>query len=427
MSEIKIPELAESITEGTIAEWLVEKGSYIEKDTPVIELETDKVNVEVNSEYAGVITEIVKTSGTDVSVGDTIAIIDTDAKENTDETNVQENVKVKDVEQTEVEKKEEVEKHNDKSESDELNTKENKVAFEEQLSDFIKRTPSARKQARKLGIDLEEINLKELLLKDDAINNENKTTKDSAPIPEPIKQSESLESRPVERQKMSRRRLTIAKRLVEAQQTSAMLTTFNEVDLTEVMNLRKQRQETFQKQNDIKLGFMSFFTKAVVAALRHFPLLNAEIDGQELVLKKFYDIGIAVSTDEGLVVPVIRDADKQDFASLEKEIKRLGLKARDNDLALSDLAGGTFTITNGGVFGSLLSTPILNTPQVGILGMHTIQKRPIAMPDDTVQIRPMMYIALSYDHRIVDGKEAVQFLIKIKELLEDPYNLLLEG
>lgn len=226
---------------------------------------------------------------------------------------------------------------------------------------------------------------------------------------------------------MSRRRQTIAKRLVEAQQTAAMLTTFNEVDLTNVMKLRSERKDKFVEKHGVKLGFMSFFTKAVVGALKDFPLLNAEINGTDLIVKKYYDIGIAVSTDDGLVVPVVRDADRLDFAGVEREIANLGKKARNKELGIQELQGGTFTITNGGTFGSMLSTPILNAPQVGILGMHNIIKRPVVMPDDSIEVRPMMYLALSYDHRIVDGKEAVQFLVRVKQLLEDPYDLLLEG
>lgn len=224
-----------------------------------------------------------------------------------------------------------------------------------------------------------------------------------------------------------RRRQTIAKRLVEAQHNAAMLTTFNEVDMSAIMKLRSERKDEFAEKHGIKLGFMSFFTKAVVGALKEFPLLNAEIQGDEIVIKKFYDIGIAVSTEEGLVVPVVRDADRLSFAGIEQEIANLATKARNNELSLSELQGGTFTITNGGIFGSLVSTPILNAPQVGILGMHKIQKRPVVMPDDTIEVRPMMYLALSYDHRIIDGREAVQFLVKVKELIEDPYDLLLEG
>jgi 2-oxoglutarate dehydrogenase E2 component (dihydrolipoamide succinyltransferase) len=225
---------------------------------------------------------------------------------------------------------------------------------------------------------------------------------------------------------MSRRRQTIAQRLVEAQRTAAMLTTFNEIDMSAVMEVRKRRKDSFKERHGIGLGFMSFFSKATVGALKAFPRLNAEIQGDELVLKHYYDIGIAVGAEEGLVVPVMRDADRKSFAQIEQEIADLAKRARENKLTLSELQGGTFTITNGGVFGSLLSTPILNTPQVGILGMHKIEERPIAVAGQVV-IRPMMYVALSYDHRIVDGNEAVRFLVRIKELVEDPEALLLEG
>jgi 2-oxoglutarate dehydrogenase E2 component (dihydrolipoamide succinyltransferase) len=225
---------------------------------------------------------------------------------------------------------------------------------------------------------------------------------------------------------MSRMRRVIAERLKEAQNTAAMLTTFNEVDLTAIMDLRKRRNEQFEKRNGVKLGFMSFFTKASIGALKSFPYLNAEIQGAEIVLKRFYDIGIAVGSPEGLVVPVVRDADRKSFADIEKEIKALAERARDKKLAVSELMGGTFTITNGGIFGSMMSTPILNYPQVGILGMHKIQDRAMVV-NGQVEIRPMMYLALSYDHRIVDGSDAVRFLVRIKELLEDPESLLLEG
>ena len=229
-----------------------------------------------------------------------------------------------------------------------------------------------------------------------------------------------------ERQRMSRRRQTIARRLVEAQQTTASLTTFNEVDLKAVMDLRKARQDDFVKRNGIKLGFMSFFTKAVIGALKQFPRLNAEIQGDEIVLKQYYDIGIAVGAEEGLVVPVVRDADRLSFAALEKAIADLGTRARDGKLTLEELQGGTFTITNGGVFGSMLSTPILNPPQVGILGMHNIVERPVVV-NGQIEIRPIMYVALTYDHRIVDGSEAVRFLVAVKRMVEDPTSLLLEG
>jgi 2-oxoglutarate dehydrogenase E2 component (dihydrolipoamide succinyltransferase) len=225
---------------------------------------------------------------------------------------------------------------------------------------------------------------------------------------------------------MSRRRRTIAQRLVEAQQTAAMLTTFNEIEMSKVMDLRQRRQPSFQEQHGIKLGFMSFFVKATIGALRQFPQLNAELEGEEIILKHYYDIGMAVGATEGLVVPVLRDADRMTFAEIEQAIKKYAKAAQDGTLSLEDLRGGTFTITNGGVFGSLLSTPILNTPQVGILGLHKIEERPVALNGEIV-IRPMMYVALSYDHRIVDGREAVQFLVRVKELIEDPETLLLEG
>jgi 2-oxoglutarate dehydrogenase E2 component (dihydrolipoamide succinyltransferase) len=238
--------------------------------------------------------------------------------------------------------------------------------------------------------------------------------------------SAALDGRREERVRMTRRRQVIAQRLVEAQQTAAMLTTFNEVDMSAIMDVRKRRRESFEKRHGVRLGFMSFFTKAVVGALKAQPLLNAEVQGDEIVLKHYYDIGIAVGAEGGLVVPVVRDADRKSFADIEREIGELGEKARNNTLRLDELQGGTFTITNGGIFGSLLSTPILNPPQVGILGMHKIEERPVVAGGQIV-IRPMMYLALSYDHRIVDGREAVTFLVRIKELLEDPETLLLEG
>ncbi|MCA9973780.1 MAG: dihydrolipoyllysine-residue succinyltransferase, partial [Anaerolineales bacterium] len=247
----------------------------------------------------------------------------------------------------------------------------------------------------------------------------------SKPAPAPQAAAPAA-GRPETRERMSRRRRTIASRLVEAQQTAAMLTTFNEIDMRAVIDMRKRRQEGFVKQHGIKLGFTSFFVKAAVGALKAFPRLNAEIDGDEMVLKRYYDIGIAVGAEEGLVVPVLRDADRQSFADIEHAVKGFAEKARGGTLTLEDLRGGTFTITNGGVFGSMLSTPILNPPQVGILGLHNIVERPVALGGEVV-IRPIMYVALTYDHRIVDGREAVQFLVRVKELIEDPEALLLAG
>ncbi|HAM79964.1 2-oxoglutarate dehydrogenase complex dihydrolipoyllysine-residue succinyltransferase [Ornithinibacillus bavariensis] len=412
MKEIIVPELAESITEGTIAQWLIKVGDRVEKGDPVVELETDKVNVEVNSEVSGVITEFVKEEGDDVVVGDVIAKVSEEGGATAEP--VQEEAPAPAV----------------KSETPKADPAP-KVEEQSASKHDVVASPAARKRARELNIDLSTVVTRDPLGR---VRSEDVEAAASAPkqAPAPAKQAapkaEVTEfTKPVERVKMSRRRQTIANRLVEAQHTAAMLTTFNEVDLTNVMKLRSERKDKFMEKHGVKLGFMSFFTKAVVGALKDFPLLNAEIQGTDLVIKKFYDIGIAVSTDDGLVVPVVRDADRLDFAGVEREIANLGKKARDKQLGLSDLQGGTFTITNGGTFGSMLSTPILNAPQVGILGMHNIIKRPIAMPDNSIEVRPMMYLALSYDHRIVDGKEAVQFLVRVKQLLEDPYDLLLEG
>src|SRR5690625_4257769 len=401
--------------EGTIAEWLVNKGDKVEKGDPVVELETDKVNVEVHSEYTGVIVEILSGEGDDVEVGDVIAKLDENAEEGS----------------TSVANEEAVEETPTAKESTEqVPTKVEEESVETGPGEYIA-SPAARRRARELNIDLSEVSPRDPLGRvrpEDVDAAAKGSDEKSSSKPSGKKEAEKTEfEKPVERVKMSRRRQTIAKNLVGVQHEAAMLTTFNEVDLTKIMELRSERKETFMEKHGVKLGFMSFFTKAVVGALKEFPLLNAEIQGNEIVKKKFYDIGIAVSTDDGLVVPVVRDADRLDFAGVEREISDLGLKARDNKLKLDDLKGGSFSITNGGIFGSMLSTPILNSPQVGILGMHNIQKRALVMPDDTIEVRPMMYLALSYDHRIVDGKEAVQFLVRIKEMLEDPYDLLLEG
>ena len=417
MIEIKVPELAESITEGTIAQWLINIGDQVTKGDSVVELETDKVNIELNAEYSGVITKLLKETGDIVEVGDVIAIIEentaagaipavpTAAPEKTEE--------VKTVNQ-----------HNSQPER-ELPKAASPIA-----------SPAARKMARELGINLNQVRSSDPLgrIRPDDVKAHTQTPvvteapKVEKPSPKPaVKQVDEEFDKPVERVKMSRRRQTIAKRLVEVQHTAAMLTTFNEVDMSAIMNLRNQRKDAFFDKHGVRLGFMSFFTKAVVSALKQFPLLNAEIQGDELIIKKFYDIGIAVAAPEGLVVPIVRNANQKNFAEIEQEISNLGKKARDNALTLNDLQGGTFTITNGGVFGSLMSTPILNSPQVGILGMHKIQTRPVAIDEVRMENRPMMYIALSYDHRIVDGKEAVSFLAAVKELLEDPHSLLLEG
>jgi 2-oxoglutarate dehydrogenase E2 component (dihydrolipoamide succinyltransferase) len=420
VQDIKIPELAESITEGTIAEWLVKEGEKIEKGDPVVELETDKVNVEVNAEVSGVLAEITAGEGEDVEVGDVIGKVDENGEAGSTPAEPEEKPK----EEPKAEQpKEESPKKEEKTQEGAGGSKGDVIA-----------SPAARKRARELNIDLSEVSPRDPLGRvrpedvDAAAKGSGEKSSAKSSTTKESKEAEKTEfDKPVERIKMSRRRQTIAKNLVGVQQEAAMLTTFNEVDLTNVMKLRSERKEKFLEKHDVKLGFMSFFTKAVVGALKEFPLLNAEIQGNEIVQKKFYDIGIAVSTDDGLVVPVVRDADRLDFAGVEREIAELGKKARDKKLKMDDLQGGSFSITNGGIFGSMLSTPILNAPQVGILGMHNIQKRAMVMPDDSIEVRPMMYLALSYDHRIVDGKEAVQCLVRIKEMLEDPYDLLLEG
>ncbi|AJY77102.1 2-oxoglutarate dehydrogenase complex dihydrolipoyllysine-residue succinyltransferase [Paenibacillus beijingensis] len=429
MAEIKVPDLGESITEATITKWLKKEGDAVSQGDLLLELETDKVNLEISAEQDGVLSSIAKGDGETVSVGETIGTIGAggaakapaaapapaaqpaapaSAAPAPGAVAAQPKAEPKPVSKA-------------PAESAAVPTA----------------SPSARKLAREKGIDLSLVSSRDgsgrIYSSDVASYSAQPVISQAAPAlypaPAAVPSPKTAEQpgKPVERTKMSRRRQTIAKRLVEAQQTAAMLTTFNEVDMTAILDIRKRRKQSFQEKNDIGLGFMSFFTKAVVGALKKFPLLNAEIDGDELVVKKFYDIGIAVAAKEGLVVPVVRDADRLGFAEIEKSIADLAAKARSNTLALGDLQGGTFTITNGGVFGSLLSTPILNAPQVGILGMHKIQLRPVAIDAERSENRPMMYIALSYDHRIVDGAEAVRFLVTVKELLEDPETLLLEG
>lgn len=417
MAEIKVPELAESITEGTVAQWLKQPGDTVNKGDYVVELETDKVNVEIISEHSGVLQEIKAQEGDTVNVGETIAVVNESGQAAPAAEKAEEKPEAAKAEEPKAE------------EQPAQPAAEEKTGGQRPIA-----SPAARKLAREKGIDLSQVPtadpLGRIRTQDVESYNPNQA-KQQPPAPKPAAPSKPAEQssggKEVERIKMSRRRQTIANRLVEVQQTAAMLTTFNEVDMTNVMNLRKKRKDKFFEENDVKLGFMSFFTKAVVAALKKNPYLNAEIQGNEIVLKKFYDIGIAVSAPEGLVVPVVRDADRKNFAEIEKDIMDLAVKARDNKLALSDLQGGSFTITNGGVFGSMMSTPILNGPQVGILGMHSIQLRPVAIDAERMENRPMMYIALSYDHRIVDGKEAVTFLKRVKELIEDPESLLFEA
>ncbi|VEF48237.1 2-oxoglutarate dehydrogenase, E2 subunit, dihydrolipoamide succinyltransferase [Bacillus freudenreichii] len=422
MAEIKVPELAESIMEGTIAQWLKKPGDYVEKGEYIVELETDKVNVEIISEEAGVLKELKADEGETVNVGDVIAVVEEGASASdtaADSAPSQEQPSA--AEETKANQPETAQPAAQQVEKQAEETKDRPIA-----------SPAARKLAREKGIDLTSVPTVDPLgrvRKQDVESYSNQPQQQAAPAPQakPAATVQDEPGKPIERVRLSRRRQTIAKRLVEVQQTAAMLTTFNEIDMTAIMELRKRKKDKFYEEHDVKLGFMSFFTKAVVAALKKFPAVNAELQDDELVLKKFYDIGVAVSTDEGLVVPVIRDCDRKNFAEIEDDILKVAKKARDNKLALSDLQGGTFTITNGGVFGSLLSTPILNGTQVGILGMHTIQTRPVAIDAERMENRPMMYVALSYDHRVIDGKEAVGFLVTVKKLLENPEDLLLEG
>lgn len=418
MAEIIVPELGESISEGTITKWFVKVGDNVNQGDVLLELETDKVNIEISADSSGVVAAIAKQDGDVVNVGEAIGSIVAGSAAPSAEAPAAPAVEAP------------------AAPAAQAAATSAPAAAPAPVANAngsaVTASPAARKLAREQGIDLNQV-------QKDAIGRvypDNVRTHGQQPAPAAsapaakapaASASSSAEGKPVERKRMSRRRATIAKRLVEAQHTAAMLTTFNEVDMTAILDLRKRRKESFFEKNEVNLGFMSFFTKAVVGALKQFPLLNAEIDGEDLVLKKFYDIGIAVAAKEGLVVPVVRDADRLSFAEIERNIGELAKKARANTLTLDELQGGSFTITNGGVFGSLLSTPILNTPQVGILGMHKIQIRPVAIDAERMENRPMMYIALSYDHRIVDGSEAVRFLVTIKELLEDPEQLLLQG
>lgn len=425
MSEIVVPELAESITEGTIAEWLKNPGDSVDKGEAVVELETDKVNVEVVSEEAGVLQEHLAEPGDTVEVGQAIATVGEGSGSSSSSASSDD--KKEETPKSEDKSEEKSESKSEPAEADKSEEKESASSDQR-----VNATPSARKYAREKGIDLAEVASKgnDVVRKDDIDRQQQGNQKQAEPAKSeaPAKPQSSTPNKPVIREKMSRRKQTAAKKLLEVSNNTAMLTTFNEVDMTNVMNLRKRKKEQFIKDHDgTKLGFMSFFTKAAVAALKKYPAVNAEIDGQDMITKQFYDIGIAVSTDNGLIVPFVRDCDKKNFAEIESSIADLAVKARDNKLSLGDLMNGSFTITNGGIFGSMMSTPIINGSQAAILGMHSIITRPIAIDKDTIENRPMMYLALSYDHRIIDGKEAVGFLKTIKELIESPEDLLLES
>jgi 2-oxoglutarate dehydrogenase E2 component (dihydrolipoamide succinyltransferase) len=417
MTNIVVPQLGESVVEARVARWLKKEGDRVEVGEPVVELETEKIDLEVNAERGGVIASIKHKEGDDVKIGELLAVVDESATAPpvTPSGN------------------------GSKASQPAPPTQSAPPASPAQPVSTGRATPTARRIAEDHDVNLAAIQgsgAAGRVMKQDvekAIVPAAKPAPAAAPVAQPgpsRKPAAAKAARPgerlEERQRMSKRRATIARRLVEAQHNAAMLTTFNEIDMSAMMALRERRKEAFKQQHGVGLGIASFFVKASVAALRAFPRLNAEIEGDEIVLKRYYDIGMAVGAEAGLVVPVLRDADRMSFADTEHAIRDFAARAADGTLTLEDLAGGTFTITNGGVFGSLMSTPILNPPQVGILGLHKIQDRAVASNGQVV-IRPMMYVALSYDHRIVDGREAVQFLVKIKEFVEDPGNLLLES
>ena len=428
MSEkIVVPVLGESISEATVAKWLKKEGDSVEADEPIVELETDKVNLEVPSPVTGTLTEINSKDGSVVEVG---ALLGSVSEKGSAVDKIKEIKKVStqpkenNVIPLEVSKKqpkvfEEKQDNEDSEESPLILTNEIKeVAPQIETISNQTLSPAVRKIVVENKIDVQAIKgtgKDGRILKGDLIS-----LMGANPQPSERKVQYGQE----ERIKMTRLRQTIAKRLKQAQENAALLTTFNEVDMSSIMEMRKENQEDFQNRYGIKLGFMSFFVKACVLALKAFPAVNAEIDGDEIIYKNYYNISFAVGTDKGLVVPVLRNADELSFADIEKNIKEISEKARDGKLTIEDLQGGTFTISNGGVYGSMLSTPILNLPQSGVLGMHNIVERPVAI-DGEVKIRPIMYLALSYDHRIIDGKESVSFLKMIKENLEDPRRLFL--
>jgi len=428
--EILVPVLGESITEATVSKWLKKEGDTIQADEPIVELETDKVNLEVPSPISGVLTKINSKDGSIVEVGALLGSVSekSPSTKNEDEIKkIEPTIKKDNVVKLETQKDVEEpkifeEKAEEQREDEEPLILTSEVK-EETNSDKSKNdqtlSPAVRKIVTEKKIDVSSIKgsgKDGRVLKGDLIN-----LMGVNPPPSERKIKYGHE----ERIKMTRLRQTIARRLKQAQENAALLTTFNEVDMKNVMDMRKENQEDFQNRYGIKLGFMSFFVKACVVALKNFPAVNAEIEGETIIYKNYYNISFAVGTDKGLVVPVLKDADQLSFADIEKKIKQISEKARDGKLTIEDLQGGTFTISNGGVYGSMLSTPILNLPQSGVLGMHNIIDRPIVV-DGEIKIRPIMYLALSYDHRIIDGKESVSFLKMIKENLEDPRRLFLD-
>ena len=440
MSEkILVPVLGESITEATVSKWLKNKGETVDADEPIVELETDKVNLEVPSPVTGKLIEINSQDGSTVKVGEILGLVTEIEGE------VKRSNKIEKIQPSNLQKKDEIKEKDNVIKLDPIKEQEELDVFEEEnnnnelkeeplvLTEEIKNSqieenstkesqilsPAVRKMVDENDIDIKSVKgsgKDGRILKGDLIS---LMGVNPPPSERKIKYGQE------ERIKMTRLRQTIAKRLKQAQENAALLTTFNEVDMTNIINMRKENQEDFQSRYGIKLGFMSFFVKACIVALKNFPAVNAEIDGDTIVYKNYYNISFAVGTDKGLVVPVLKNADELSFADIEKNIKEISEKAKDGKLVIEDLQGGTFTISNGGVYGSMLSTPILNLPQSGVLGMHNIVDRPIVV-DGEIKIRPVMYLALSYDHRIIDGKESVSFLKMIKESLEDPRRLFLD-
>ncbi|MEM1001934.1 MAG: 2-oxoglutarate dehydrogenase complex dihydrolipoyllysine-residue succinyltransferase [Bacteroidota bacterium] len=396
--EMKVPSPGESITEVEIAEWLVEDGDYVEKDQAIAEVDSDKATLELPAEASGIIT-LKAEEGDAVAVGEVVCLIDTSAKapEETKETSPESKKAFKE------------EKTQEPTKLEPIETKETYATGTA--------SPAAKKILAEKGIDTSEIT---------GSGKDGRITKDDAVKAVPSLGTPSSGNRSTSRSKMSMLRRKVAERLVEAKNTTAMLTTFNEVDMSPIFELRKQYKEEFKERHGVSLGFMSFFTLAVVRALKLFPAVNSMIDGKEMITYDFVDISIAVSGPKGLMVPVIRNAENLSFRGVESEVKRLAIRARDGQITVDEMTGGTFTISNGGVFGSMLSTPIINPPQSGILGMHNIVERPVAV-NASVEIRPIMYVALSYDHRIIDGRESVGFLVAVKEALENPTELLMDN
>jgi len=434
-SEVRVPTLGESVTEATVAQWYKKPGDSVEVDEPLVELETDKVSVEVPAPSAGVLSEINVADGETVEVGALLGMLGEAGSEAKAQPKKDDKKDEKKEEPKKAAAKEEPKKEEPKKEA----PKKEEAASAKADTGADALSPAVRRIVDENNLDasaIEGTGPGGRITKEDAMraveggaSTQSETKPEAKQATKPADASSvsapADQSAREERVRMTRLRKTIASRLKEAQNTAAMLTTFNEVDMTAVMSLRSAHKDLFEKKHGVRLGFMGFFAKACIHALQEIPAVNAEIDGDDLIYKNYYNLGVAVGTEKGLVVPVVRDAQDLTIAGIEKTINDFGRRARDGDLKLDELQGGTFTISNGGVYGSLMSTPILNAPQSGILGMHKIQERPMVV-DGEIKIRPMMYLALSYDHRVVDGKEAVTFLVRVKESLEDPQRLLLD-